>query len=155
MPTVSRSVRIEAPRSQVWSVLADIGAIAEWSPAVSHSVTTSGAPGGVGASRHCDLPGPLGATDETVTEWVEGERLRLDVAGARMLRSSNATFVLAEVGRATVVTMTVDYEMGGGPLGRLMAAMAGSRMLGRTMGQTLEGLRVHTEAMAPGAALEA
>jgi uncharacterized membrane protein len=145
MATVTHSVRIEAPRAQVWSVLSDIGAISDWSPAVSHSVTTSGEPGGVGASRHCDLPGPLGATEETVTEWVEGERLSLDVAGARMLRSSNATFALEEAGAATDVTMTVNYEMAGGPLGPVMAAVMGNRMLGNTMQQTLDGLKQHVE----------
>ena len=148
MPTVSRHVTIAAPREAVWATLADIGSVSRWNPVVTHSVETSddASSGGVGASRHCELPGSMGAIDEVVTGWNDLESMSFEISGAKMMRSMRARFDLAEDGDRTRVTMTSDFAMTLGPIGSLMAATLGRRMLGRNMEQTLSGLKQHVEA---------
>lgn len=146
MPTVSRQVMIEATRDAVWATLSDIGAVSEWNPVVTHSATTDGRDtAGLGAARHCDLPGSMGAIDEVVTEWTERESMEFDIRGAKMMRAMRARFDLADAGSRTQVTMTSDFRMVLGPIGALMAATAGKRMLAGNMQQTLDGLKAHVE----------
>jgi len=55
MGAFTRSIRIGRPIDEVWSVLADIGSIADWNPGVVASRTTTGQFQGEGAGRFCDL----------------------------------------------------------------------------------------------------
>lgn len=154
MPSVSRQVTIDAPRDAVWATLADIGSVSRWNPVVTHSVETSedDGPAGVGSARHCDLPGRMGSIDEVVTGWNELESMEYEISGAKMMRSMHARFDLAEAGDATQVTMISDFTMVMGPIGALMAATMGKRMLGQNMDRTLEGLKQHVESSYPAAA---
>lgn len=148
MPVVKRVVTIDAPRERVWAVLADIGSVSEWNPVVTHSVDTSGSEGaaGLGSGRHCELPGSMGAIDEVVTDWNELTAMEFDVRGARMMRDMRGRFELADAAGGTEVEMTSDFRMAFGPLGALMAATMGKRMLAGNMERTLEGLRDFVEA---------
>lgn len=58
MSTLTKEIRIQAPKAAVWEVLADLGSISTWQPGVSASRSTSEEPGGEGATRHCDVVGP-------------------------------------------------------------------------------------------------
>lgn len=147
MPVVSHEVTIDAPRAAVWDTLADIGSVSEWNPIVDHSADTSNSIAtGIGAARHCELPGSMGAIDEVVTAWDELDSMAFDVRGARMMRAMHARFDLADAGTATRVSMISEFTMSFGPLGALMAATMGKRMLARNMEQTLAGLKAHVEA---------
>jgi carbon monoxide dehydrogenase subunit G len=155
MPVVRRELMIDAPRTAVWSTLADIGAVAEWNPVVEQSEDTSEASAadgagdggeiGVDSSRHCDLPGSMGAIDEVVTGWDEHQSMAVQIHGAKMMRLMHARFELADAGSGTRVTMTSDFTMSFGPLGALMAATMGKRMPAGNMEQTLTGLKGHVE----------
>jgi len=94
-----------APRSAVWSVLADFPNIATWNGGVKASHATSEATGGVGAQRHCDLA-PVGTLEETITEWVDGERMVVNIDSATKLpiERGAATFTIGD--DAT----SIDYE---------------------------------------------
>ncbi len=147
MPVVSRQVTIEAPREAVWATLADIGSVSQWNPVVTHSVETSdeGREAGIGSARHCDLPGSMGAIEEVVTDWDELTSMEYEVSGAKMMRSMRARFDLENAGDATRVTMTSEFSMILGPIGALMAATMGRRMMGQNMDRTLGGLKAHVE----------
>jgi carbon monoxide dehydrogenase subunit G len=148
MPVVKQALTINAPRERVWAVLADIGSVSQWNPVVTHSAETSGteSPAGVGAARHCELPGSMGAIDEVVTDWNELEAMEFDIRGARMMREMRGRFELSAVPGGTQVEMSSDFRMGLGPLGALMAAIMGKRMLASNMKRALEGLRSYVEA---------
>jgi carbon monoxide dehydrogenase subunit G len=152
MPIVVREVIINAPRSSVWEVLADIGSVSEWNPVVSHSVETSDSTGvaAVGDSRYCELPDSMGAISETVTAWDHERSQSFQVEGARMMRRMHATFDLHDASEppqpTTEVRMTGDFSMKFGPIGSLMAATMGKRMMAANMEHALNGLKEHVEA---------
>jgi carbon monoxide dehydrogenase subunit G len=145
MPRVRREVTIRAPREHVWAILSDLGSVSEWSPNITHSVCADGE--GLGAVRHCELPGAFGSIDETVTDWVDGQRFEVDIAGARMMRSMHTSMAVeGALSGGSRVVMTTDFTMKFGPLGTLMAAMMGKRLTAKAMGETLGGLKQFAEA---------
>lgn len=149
MPTVTREITIDASRAAVWEVLADIGSVSEWNPVVDHSVGTSeDMAGGIGASRHCDLPGSMGAIEEVVTAWEHEQSQTFRVSGAKMMREMHGTFDLFDDpdSPSTRVRMTADFTMQFGPIGALMAATMGKRMMAANIERTLAGLKTHVEA---------
>ena len=82
MGTFTKKTHIDAPKAQVWEVLADLGSIAKWSPGVTASHCTSEAQRGEGATRHCDVEGMGGKPaylEERAFDWREGEGFKIDV----------------------------------------------------------------------------
>ncbi|MFW2334164.1 SRPBCC family protein [Ilumatobacter sp.] len=119
MRSVHVSRQMSAPRSAVWSVLADFPNIATWNGGVKASHATSEATSGVGAQRHCDLA-PVGTLEETIAEWVDGERMVVSIDSATKLpiERGAATFTLGDD------TTTIDYEFEPkGFVGRLTAPL--------------------------------
>ena len=57
MTTLTREVRINAPKEKVWDILADFGNIYLFNPGVPKSYLTSDQQVGVGTTRHCDVAG--------------------------------------------------------------------------------------------------
>ena len=129
MRSINVSHQMTASREAVWSVLADFPNIADWNGGVKTSYSTSDATAGVGATRHCDLA-PLGALEETIAGWDEGERLVVQIDSAKKLpiRSGTATFTLNDD------TTTIDYEYEPTMLGRLSA-----RVLDHQLSKGFEG----------------
>jgi uncharacterized protein YndB with AHSA1/START domain len=80
MGTFSKETTIDASREDVWSVLADLGSISRWNPGVTHSRSTSHAPGGEGATRHCDVGvgGRTAQLQERAVDW-RGEEVGTEV----------------------------------------------------------------------------
>ncbi len=66
--TVRADIQIEAPRSAVWRILADLETPQDYDTEVVRSFYVSEAREGVGASRQCDLPDGTHVT-ETVVSW--------------------------------------------------------------------------------------
>lgn len=119
MRSVHVSRQMSATRSAVWSVLADFPGISTWNGGVKSSHATSEVTRGVGARRHCDLA-PVGTLEETIAEWVEGERLVVDIDSATKLPIERgvATFTIGDH------TTTIDYEFEPkGLVGRLTAPL--------------------------------
>ena len=56
MTRVTIDLRIDAPKEKVWDVVADLGSVSVWSPALAGSYYTSEAEEGLEAARHCDFP---------------------------------------------------------------------------------------------------
>lgn len=119
MRTVSVSRPMSAPRSAVWSVLADFPNISTWNGGIKASHATSEATSGVGAKRHCELA-PIGTLEETVAEWVDGERMVVNIDSTTKLPIERgvATFTIGES------TTSIDYEYESrGLVGRLAAPL--------------------------------
>lgn len=128
-----------APRTAVWSVLADFPNISAWNGGVTNSYATSEATGGVGATRHCDLA-PLGELEETIAAWDEEKRMVVHIDSAKRLpiRHGAATFTLDD-GHTTI-----DYEYEPTPvLGRLSGPL-----LDRQLAKGFEGFLADLDAAA-------
>ena len=78
LASVAKGIQVYAPTEQVWAVLANIGAVQDYSPGVVKSYYTSNAREGVGASRHCDLL-PTGTVEERIVDWRDGEQYSIEI----------------------------------------------------------------------------
>jgi uncharacterized protein YndB with AHSA1/START domain len=124
MRTIEVERHIEAPRGNVWAVLADFPNIASWNAGVKKSFSTSDATLGVGAKRHCDLS-PMGALEETVKVWEPEARMEISIDSAEGLpiRTGLAKFVLQPSESGTHVSVVYSYQPKFGFLGQLMGSL--------------------------------
>lgn len=122
--TIERT--LDAPRSQVWAVLADYGNIVDWNSGIKASRVTGDAPDGVGARRHCDLS-PAGSVEETILGWEPESELVISIDSSKNLpiKQGVVTFALDDGGETTPLKISYDYEAKGGPIsgivGKIMA----------------------------------
>jgi hypothetical protein len=78
MTTITNSIRIQAPMSQVWSTISDLGGVFQFHPGVHKSYYTTDQKEGIGASRICELL-PMGKVEETALAWEDGRSFSLSV----------------------------------------------------------------------------
>ena len=145
MATITRQVRIDASKEKTWEVLADFGAVANWAPTILQSHSTTEANGGVGAERTCEHE-KMGWLVERITAWDEGSSLSYDVVEGLPfpMKSLNNVWSVRADGVGAVVTVTMDFRMGLGPLGALPTLMA-RVMMRKEMAVSLAGLKQYTE----------
>ncbi|MEM9833901.1 MAG: SRPBCC family protein [Bacteroidota bacterium] len=121
--TLTSTVEIPVAKQDVWEVLRFPGKVEELHPLIRKSFMTTNAQNGVGAKRHCDLL-PMGAMDEVITEWDEGNGFTIKVTGGKMLpphRSIQGRFALKALDEErTLVTFSFSYQLKYGLLGLLM-----------------------------------
>ncbi len=149
MTRITGDIHIDAPKEHVWDILADLGGIKNFHPGLTDSYYHPGAKRGVGASRHCDLK-PFGSLEETVVRWEEGESYTLRIHdGKKVPPFSRAEGTLAVRanggGSGTVATMTLEYSLKFGPLGRLMNAIMVRRQFEKVIPAVLGGLKKYAE----------
>ncbi len=134
MPNVTREIQVDAPAEKVWAVLANIGAVQDYSPGVVKSYYTSDIKEGVDASRHCDLL-PTGTVEEKIVGWRDGEQYSIEIyEGTEVPYTGVAHFTLKRDGVGTTVTQIMDYK----PTDDLPNALAGKSME-KLVGKILEG----------------
>lgn len=111
MTRVTSEIRIDASKDKVWNVVADLGSVSVWNPAIANSHYTSEAKEGLEASWHCDFPG--GAyVEERATEWDAGEAFTYELyEGTVPFASLNGTFTLVDDGGGTIVNFAIDYDL--------------------------------------------
>ncbi|MGB5368085.1 MAG: SRPBCC family protein [Polyangiales bacterium] len=124
MRTIEVERDIEAPRDDVWAVLADFPNIASWNTGVKESFSTSDATEGVGAKRHCDLA-PAGGLEETIQVWEPDARLEISIDSAKGLPIQHglAKFALKPSELGTLVTVAYSYQPKFGVVGQLMGRL--------------------------------
>ena len=103
MAMVTVTHTYDAPRDQVWKLLADIGNVHEISSFIEASERTNKKEG-EGARRSCDFGEGRGVVEE-VTNWKPEEALTFTAVEFRKLPLKHmvATFRLADVGDRTTV----------------------------------------------------
>jgi len=131
MRNVKVARTLAAPRSSVWSVLADYPNIVDWNDGVKSSYAIGDATEGVGAQRQTELV-PNGAMRmrETVAEWVPEERIviAIDKIEKQPIKQATMTFTLSDGGETTPFTMSYHYEPMGGPLAFIYGPMLDRQM---------------------------
>jgi len=143
---------IEAPKERVWSALADFGNVYLWSPVVVHSRSTSDVPNGIGATRHCDLTISKASIEERVVEWVENERMRIEIFDGRRtppFREAWGDITLEEVPGGTLTRLQLHCELKGGILGGVIDRLMVRRQYGKGLKLGLAGLKYHVETGKP------
>lgn len=99
--SLSRSVVIEAPRTRVWPLIADVRSIEDWHPTVRRVDLLSDAPTGLGATRRCNFY-DNGSVVEEVIEHVEGDHIALTLREIKLpMRDVIATLVVKAIPPST------------------------------------------------------
>jgi uncharacterized protein YndB with AHSA1/START domain len=146
MATFAVSTVIDAPADQVWAALADIGSISVWSPGVKNSHLTSELDSALGATRHCDLGG-RNHLDEEVIEFAAGQALTMRITKTNLpFQRADIRFRLEPQGATTRVSVSPEYQLKFGPVGRLMDLVMVRRTYEKGVQGLLRGLKRHVEA---------
>lgn len=126
MAAVSKEILINATSKMVWEVLANIGAVEDYSPGIAKSFYTSEIKEGLGASRHCDLL-PKGTVEERIVDWRNRDYYAIEIYdGTDLLYSGIAHFTVVGQGTETRVIQKMDYI----PAEKLPASLEGKSMKG-------------------------
>lgn len=148
MTTLNHEIYINAPKSQVWDVIANLGGIVKFHPLVTNSYYVTDDKQGTGAARVCEF-GPDTSVNETAIAWNEGESYTLDVQFIKgqkpPVHSFHGSLSLREHGSGTVVGMTLEYAPKFGPLGKIMDVMLLRPKFNKLVSSVLKGLKHHIE----------
>ena len=119
MPTLQVTRTTDKSPEALWDVLADFPNIASWYSGLKTSVSTSEAPNGVGATRHCELA-PMGAIDERILDWEEGSRVRIAAEKYEKapIKHAIADFQITPAGGQTRLDLSFDFTPKGGVAGK-------------------------------------
>ncbi|MEM7281177.1 MAG: SRPBCC family protein [Pseudomonadota bacterium] len=154
MTTITREVRINAPKEKVWDILADFGNIYLFNPNVPTSYLTSDQKRGVGTTRHCDVAGPFdGASiEERIISWNEGESMEIEIYEGKKsppFKKAIASLRVSEDRGETVVTGTLAYTLKMGPLGYMMDKFMVASQFNKAWTGVLAGLKHYAETGQP------
>lgn len=147
MTQIHSEIEINAPKEKVWGILADLSSAERYIANVSKSYYVSEQKEDVGARRVCEFV-PMGSVTESVAEWQDGERVTLDIRPGKIgppFKVANARFAVGQDGDETVVTLTVDYALKFGPLGKLLDALLVRSRMRKAFGDVLLGLKHYSE----------
>jgi ligand-binding SRPBCC domain-containing protein len=145
MTTLKHEVRIAAPLTQVWDVLADLEAVQSYNPKVATARVISEQRNGVGASRRCELK-PKGWMEERVWEWNPMHSIGLEISASDWpIRFMKWRTTLEENGDATIVRQSLDYQLKFGFFGAILNALVMRRMMDRNLREVFTCLQQHVE----------
>lgn len=139
MAEISRRRTIAAPQQDVWDVLAEYGALAEWVDGADHSsILRNGDDGLVGTSRRVQMG--RNALVETITVADEPRTIGYDIAGLPgVLGRLHNQWTLRPAADTTEVTLTSTVSPVRGPLGPVVAAVV-TRVMAKQSDAMLDGL---------------
>ncbi len=148
MSTITREIWIDAPKSDVWAVLADFGNIYRFNPTVPRSYSTNDLSSGLGATRHCDLNIDGASVEERIIEWHDGQKMGVEIYDGQKTppwRNAIAELSVAERDGGTVVRGKLSYDMKYGPIGALMDRFMIQPQFGKAFGGIFAGLKHYIE----------
>jgi len=148
MSKIQHEVIINAPKQQIWEILADFGGVVKYNPNLRASHSTSEANGGIGATRHCDLY-PMGSIEERIINWTEGDAYQVEIydgQGIPPFSKAFASLHLQDLGtNRTRLLMRMDYDLKFGPLGALMDAAMVNSQFDKAVRRILLGTKHYAE----------
>lgn len=147
MTRIKNEIHIDAPQEQVWDILADLGGIKNYNPSVTNSYYLPGEKRGIGAARHCDLK-PFGSVEETAIQWDEGRSytpLLHDGKKVPPFKKATGRLAVRSNGSGTVASMTLEYDLKYGPLGKLMDLVMVRSQFQKVIPTVLDGLKKYAE----------
>lgn len=145
MASFQETTRIRATPAEVFVVLDDIAGISHWNPGVKQSALLGDQPRGLGAARTCDLGGRNYLHEEVVHhETDRALTMRITETNLPFSRA-DINFRLTADGHDTIVTVSPDYKLKYGPVGRLLDALVVRRTYRRGMASLLSGLQRQLE----------
>jgi uncharacterized protein YndB with AHSA1/START domain len=149
---LTREIAIDAPRTQVWPIVADSRLLPEWAPPVKEVSDVSGGVEGVGTTRVCQVA--FGGREGTMTErCVEFEPPRRaayvvddDSLGfGRMFADYGFTITIDDGPNGSSIARTETYYTPRNPLFGVINALIMRSRFARTVDDLLSGLKRSSE----------
>lgn len=140
MTTIQHRLEASCPPEALWTLLADLEAVATYNPGVRSARALEGPRGGVGASRVCELS-PSGRVVERVTVWEEGRAVGLEVVESDWpIVFMSWTTRVEPRGAGSLLTQELHYQVNFGPAGWLLDQLVMRRKLTSTLDGVLAAL---------------
>ena len=151
MPTVEKTIRINAPKNKVWDTIADFPAVVNFHPLIANSYTINDTVSrGFGAERTCEFDAAgKKFINERITRYAEGESYDVLIYGGTQMPPVNnmlATLSVREVSaNETIMTMKISYQPKANPVMWVMAHTMIKRFLNNAIQSVLDGAKTHIE----------
>ena len=144
---VERSIEIAAPPEKIWPFLVEPEKIMQWFTLLRKFEYTGEQKSGVGTPFYYEeKSGPqLMKLHYVVTEWVENGRLAFVMTSGPAKRDDQIWSIEATPSGSRF-TLTEDYEMSWGVVGKLMEKLFVGRIIGKHLEEILANLKNLAEA---------
>ena len=143
---VQRSVEIAAPPEKIWPFLIEPEKIVKWFNLLQKFEYTGDKRRGVGATFYYEEKsgGQLMKLNYKVTEWVENKKLAFKVTSGS-LKKDDQVWSIEATPTGSRFTMFEDLEMPMGIIGKIIGALFGEMMIGKSMEKILGNLKKMAE----------
>lgn len=144
---VERSIAIAAAPEKIWPYLVEPEKIMKWFTLLRKFEYTGEQKGGVGTPFYYEeKSGPqLMKLYYVVTEWVENERLAFTMVSGPAKRDDQI-WSIEVIPSGSRFTLTEDYEMSWGVMGKLMEKLFVGRIIGKHLEEILANMKSLAEA---------
>lgn len=143
---VQRSIEIGAPPEKVWPFLVDPEKILKWFNLLKKFEYTGDKRRGAGTTFYYEekSSGQLMKLHYKVTEWVENKKLAFGVTSGS-LKKDDQVWSIEGTPTGSRFTMYEDLEMPMGIIGKVIGALFGEMMIGKSMEKILGNLKKMAE----------
>jgi hypothetical protein len=142
--TLSHRIFIAAPAEVVWQAIADLEAVADYSPTVSKASLIPGPHEGVGAGRSCTTK--QGEVVERIVGWDKPHTIEIELVSSPWpVRSMRwRTEILPKPG-GVEVAQVLSYAPSLGVVGAVLDAVVMRRAMDRTIASVFNALKAYCE----------
>ena len=144
MYSFTKTLKIDAPPSEVWQKLSQLENIATWTHLIEKSLISSEKDAGLGAERTCILPNNTELI-ETVDEWETEKSLGYKIVGLSVARFHRESWHLTESGDATILILKLEYETNIPVIGGLLERTVFKSILSRDMTRLIAEFKYFVE----------
>jgi len=144
---VQRSIEIAAPPEKIWPFLVEPEKILKWFTLLEKFEYTSEQRSGVGTTFYYEEKsgGRIMKLNYAVTEWVENERLAFSLTSGPANKDDQIWSIEATPS-GSIFTLTEDFEMPWGILGKILLALFIGRQIGKRLEEIIANLKSLAEA---------
>jgi len=143
---VQRSIEVGAPPEKVWPFLVEPEKIMKWFNLLKKFEYTGDKRRGAGTTFYYEekSSGQLMKLNYKVTEWVENKKLAFSVTSGS-LKKDDQVWSIEATPTGSRFTMYEDLEMPMGIIGKVIGALFGEMMIGKSMEKILGNLKKMAE----------
>jgi uncharacterized protein YndB with AHSA1/START domain len=144
---VQRSIEIAAPPEKIWPFLTDSEKIVKWFDLLKKFEYTGEKRSGPGTTFYYEekSAGQLMKLNYIVTEWVDNNKLAFKVTSGS-LKKDDQVWSVESTPSGSRFNMFEDVEMPFGPVGKVIGALFGNMMIGKSMEKIMANLKTLAEA---------
>ena len=145
MTELNHQIKVNAPRDQIFSVLADLEAVQHYNPTVLDAKYITSNRTGIGAARECDL-GKDGKVQERVIEYKENEYIAMELSKHSWpLEFMKWTTSVKTDSQGSFINQNLQYKMKFGLIGSLLDKLFMKKKLDSTLNSVFKSMKSYIE----------